>query len=348
MLMSTVACSFTSDSSGAGGSHGLGDSADGGDGMVAEDSGGDIGDDADDGAGTGGDNDGDSGGADDLPPPNDDGPGTPARLEINGGAGFDFEIMAPNGSQPVTLAVKNVGGEQATAIVPSVLSTEFVYVGGFPGEGGTCGAALAPNETCVIGVAYRPLAWGFHETALRLSYDGGNGEAADAPLTGACGGLSANLLTNPGFEDGLTGWTPSPSSWTTSTGGAPEGSRYAYAGESSNNTFTLRQTVVVSQWSPVIDDGDLQVILRGSHRAGGWKNDPNYFVITFKDTDGMPLGTHEGNSNDWVDWQPLDVSPMAPVGTRAIEFAAVCTKSSGTQCDGYYDAISVQGRFPPQ
>ena len=126
-----------------------------------------------------------------------------------------------------------------------------------------------------------------------------------------------NMLANPGFESGLTGWTATPGSST--VGGTPaawQGASYFDAG--SNSVATVEQTINLTAsgfTAQDIDTQNLNVIFGGRVRSG--TANPlaaGTIQVTFYDASGNVLATYNAVATNTTDrWELVGASQSIPV-----------------------------------
>lgn len=97
---------------------------------------------------------------------------TPALLTISDGPTYTFATIAYGATSTKTLTVNNAGGVTASSLTAGTLSAPFSFAGGsgYPGAGGTCGAALASSANCTVVVEFNPTAAGSFAGTLQLNY----------------------------------------------------------------------------------------------------------------------------------------------------------------------------------
>lgn len=85
-----------------------------------------------------------------------------ALLSVSGGPVYDYGSVTVDTTVDRFFTVTNIGSRKATQITGSFyLSVNFSFTGGsFPGEGGTCGSDLAPQDTCTVAVRFYPRSFG--------------------------------------------------------------------------------------------------------------------------------------------------------------------------------------------
>jgi hypothetical protein len=98
---------------------------------------------------------------------------------------FDYGFHATGSSTPHTFELVNVGAAKATGIAAVTLPAQFVYVGGYPGAGGTCGATLAAATSCTLVVNYAPSSGGPVTGTIAVNYvDGQAQQTAKRDVSG--------------------------------------------------------------------------------------------------------------------------------------------------------------------
>ncbi|MFT6396468.1 MAG: hypothetical protein ACJAYU_001211 [Bradymonadia bacterium] len=167
------------------------------------------------------------------------------------------------------------------------------------------------------------------------------------PDDGVCG-----LVTNPGAEDGLAGWTVTRGSFVTVEGSGFAGTPDAYEGDSSfaagdSGSSELAQTLEVSEWAADIDAGGVQFTLSAQVRT--WSGDDEA-ALAFRTFDAAELLLSESSGGPWTrdSWTARSVTGELPVGTRTIDITLQGTRNVGSDNDAYFDAVSgcVGGETP--
>ncbi len=165
-----------------------------------------------------------------------------------------------------------------------------------------------------------------------------------------------NLLTNPGAENGLTGWVTAEgapaailydtSGYPTSTGPGPgnRGARFFAGGTVARSRMT--QTVTLPNPAG-IDTGTTRYDLESW--LGGWtsQNDRAQFTVTFLNASGQTLSTvvlgpvtatDRGNVTGLF---LRSATGFVPVGSRSARAEGLVIRAGGTANDGYADALSL-------
>ncbi|MGE0859787.1 MAG: hypothetical protein AB7I01_20810 [Gammaproteobacteria bacterium] len=161
------------------------------------------------------------------------------------------------------------------------------------------------------------------------------------PLAGA-----ANLLANPGFEDGLNGWEASGGAALRSANPPPfEGDFYVFG--NSTALFAVAQEVdlladgTVNQQS--IDDGALKLLFGGYQAGFGTQTDAGQISVRLFGASGEQLNLVSlpsfFSNNTWVEQRGETF--LLP-GTRKVRFEFVGTRKQGSNNDAYLDAAFVE------
>ena len=159
--------------------------------------------------------------------------------------------------------------------------------------------------------------------------------------------IHANLLSNPGFESGLTDWQ-STNNVVIRTGDplAYEGTNYIF-GENTG-TFTIWQDIdlINSGVSAAqIDTGNLNILFGGWQ--SGWNgNDMGQITVRLFDTNNIEIAANSltafTSSQQWTE-QSGTISLLS--GTRFIRYEFTGTKNSGINNDAYLDAATLDVTF---
>ena len=303
-------------------------------------------DDDDDGAGgsDGGDSDDDD--DDDAVDEGDFDTGMPptdgAILEISDAPMFEFAVTGPGQTTTHLFEIQNIGSTPATDIEPDAMDPAFAFIGGFPGDGGTCGSELQPGADCLIEVAYSPVKWGPDVSQLVINYGNAAEETqAFTALAGKCGGITDNLLKNPTFDASFEGWSTSQGSWSRNWSTA-QLSYVALAGGS--GTHVLRQNLSLDPWSDAIATGNVTIIVSGEHWAESEGNDPHGFVVATFTDGGAETTAYESVMAGWG-WHSHSGTGSLPSDAADLAYALVC-QTTGNDCDGAFDDVSLQLQWP--
>ncbi len=165
------------------------------------------------------------------------------------------------------------------------------------------------------------------------------------------GWLSDNLLTNPGAEDGIEGWTVTAGTLESLTAGEcaglepHSGERYFVVGglcaDEAEIASAVQRVTLAPGASEAIDLG------LGTAWFGGWFRDydgtdlPEVEVIAYDDEDAE-LGTSGRLGQGSPQWVELTDRYPLPEGTRAVDFVLHGTRFGGTDNDSYLDDLSLR------
>ena len=154
-----------------------------------------------------------------------------------------------------------------------------------------------------------------------------------------------NLLTNPGFESGLTGWTASPSGGTQSASPTPfQGGSYFFAGP--NAVVTLDQTVSLTAsgiTTAQIDAGNQILVFGGRIRSAvKTPTDSGSISITFYDGSSNVISTTTDNADNLSSrWELVGSRIAIPAGARTARFRFTAVRNSGSANQSYLDGAFV-------
>ncbi len=173
---------------------------------------------------------------------------------------------------------------------------------------------------------------------LRLSSP--NIDAGDPVSDEALPSSYNNLLANPGFENGLTGWTATPGSATQGANpSAWQGGSYFDA--SSNAVATVEQTVDLTDsgfTDQQIDTQNLNVIFGGRVRSGTANpSAAGTIEVIFYDASNAVLAKYTAVATNTTDrWELVGASESIPVHARTAVFEFIADGKGGTD-DSYLD-----------
>jgi len=169
-------------------------------------------------------------------------------------------------------------------------------------------------------------------------------------FTTSAGGLSDNLLVNPGAEEGIFGWQADQGPLESldegeCDSGAPHSgdSFFAVGGvcEDGVDQAEASQRVELDDWVDAIDAGEARVLF------GGWTSsysgsDLAAIELRWLGEAGQELGTSERLSQPSDDWVQLQAIEAVPSGVRAVDFVIMGTRNAGEDCDAYIDELELQ------
>lgn len=156
---------------------------------------------------------------------------------------------------------------------------------------------------------------------------------------------AANLLVNPGFEDGYTGWVTTGSPDLRTTNPAPfEGTNYAFA--IANAHYTLQQDVDLLAAGFLAADVDGGTLLA---HFGGWQagfetqTDEGQIRLYFLDDTDNELGlTSLPYFHSNMTWTEQSGSAALLPGTRSLRFFFDGVRHAGSNNDAYLDAAYLE------
>ena len=202
-------------------------------------------------------------------------------------------------------------------------------------------AVLEPVEVAAAGTAYaethlRPVkgaAAGLIELAVAAT---AGTDAADARLTLLYIPKHANLLKNPGFEQGAQSWGLSQTKAEIDTTLARSGKASIRLHNPARASSTVSQSVVLNQKTPC------PILVRASSKAKGVSGSPGKGYSLYVDiyyTDGTPLyGTTHNFDTGTTDWQlaELYIEPTKPI--RNVNVYLLLRSKRGT---AWFDDVAV-------
>ena len=156
---------------------------------------------------------------------------------------------------------------------------------------------------------------------------------------------SGNLLSNPGFEQGLTDWTTDPAAL---AGVAPDGpaaydgANYFYAGPNTASGYAQQQVnLLQGGYSPTqIDSGTLTISFGGYTRSlAASTPDQGSITVSFIGASGTTvLGTMTVDStNPTTQWTLTSGTAALPVGTRFILYQFNANRETASDDNAYLD-----------
>jgi hypothetical protein len=194
------------------------------------------------------------------------------------------------------------------------------------------------------------------DTAAGLRFTSPTVDAGDPAVDlGVPAGLG-NLLANPGFENGVTGWAVNPGG--TVRGASPaafQGASYFFPNTS--NVGSAEQTIdlVAAGYTPAeLDGSDLVAVFGGRLRSAAEPaRDRGTITLTFLGAQGQVLGETVVKAANVADrWELLGGRAALPVGTRSVRFAFEAARHGGTTTDVYLDGaflrLTGEGYAPDQ
>ena len=178
--------------------------------------------------------------------------------------------------------------------------------------------------------------------------------AAAAVLTLGCSSAAqANLLTNPGFESGLSGWqtTGNVDLRTALSDPDPfEGLNYIFGRNTAAISVWQDIDVVASGFSAdAVDSGTLEVLFGGWQAGYQSQTDAGQITVSMLDKDLTEIG-HVSlasfySNNTWVEQSGVtDVLQ----GTRFLRYTFAGVRHTGSNTDAYLDAAYLEVRAVPE
>jgi hypothetical protein len=179
-----------------------------------------------------------------------------------------------------------------------------------------------------------------------------------APLVMQASVLTGNLLTNPGAESGLTGWTLTAGGTETGAGvdngsfdpgiNPHSGSYDFYGGD--GNGFSLggiQQTVSIvtgSVTTTLIDAGGVSADVSFWEQSlnQGTPSDEAYIKLTYLSGSNSVLGTNSSPAEYSLgSWTNYTDNFVVPTGTRSIEYTMEFQLEDGENIDSFVDDNSL-------
>lgn len=168
------------------------------------------------------------------------------------------------------------------------------------------------------------------------------GMDAGAPfLDAALPASYVNLLANPGFESGTTGWTVSPEG-TTRTGahGAYDGTAYFFSGSTAQGRAAQTVDLVSAGFAAAdLDSRDFVAVFSGRLRSSNEALvDQGQISLIFLNQSGVEIGRTTVAATNPIDrWELVGARATLPAGTRQIRYEFEGTRRTGTTNDAYLD-----------
>lgn len=191
---------------------------------------------------------------------------------------------------------------------------------------------LLPNTTYWWRVRYRDNEFNWSDWSSPVSFSTGNSI------------YTSNLLTNPGAESGMTGWTIEEGSVESLSNGqcggpAPfEGTKLFAVGGICSDTPIGRatQTVNVSSYASLIDSGNYKVKY-GAYMRDWESLDIPQVKIYFYNQSNALIGSSNWLSHNNPTWTLKQEILSIPINTRFIKFEMKGVRNNGSDNDSYID-----------
>jgi autotransporter-associated beta strand protein/parallel beta-helix repeat protein len=152
-----------------------------------------------------------------------------------------------------------------------------------------------------------------------------------------------NLLTNPSFESGITGWNTNPGAGTQGAVPSPfDGSKYFFAGATPDGFAEQTVDLVAAGFTAVqLDSQNVMAVFGGRMRSADEKpRDGGILTVTFLDQNGAEISHDTVQAQNAADrWELAGDHLHIPVGTRRVRyhFEAVRLSGGATAADAYLD-----------
>lgn len=261
------------------------------------------------------------------------------------GLDLSFPPVAVGGAATLTVEVSNDGMSDASALATATLDDPFHYIGGYPGEGGTCGQTIAGGETCTLVLNHAPTRLGRASGSLVLSYHDGTLSRTTAPasIKGDGTGLTENLVRNPSAADGVDHWMPTAlPAWSSiaDPSSADDGRSFGPADQSTADRH-LRQSVDISGYSGANEEAALRY--QFSVHAKSEVPSDDYRVSL--QVNGTWSTLMIGDQNTWNDVTANGTLPLGTLSSITVELTCI-TPIGFQDCDARFDAVSLRLAYP--
>ncbi|MBN92685.1 MAG: hypothetical protein CL928_01225, partial [Deltaproteobacteria bacterium] len=162
--------------------------------------------------------------------------------------------------------------------------------------------------------------------------------------------LSANLLLNPGAEQGIEHWTVTEGVLESLTSGECDGrepydgDRYFAVGglcEGESDYGEARQTVQLKEWLADVQAGRVRAHFGGMLRDWGGDDRPE-IRLDFVDAVGSTLDQSETLGLQATEWTEVSSALDVPVGAQAVDFVMMGTRNAGDDNDSYLDEVRLR------
>ena len=167
------------------------------------------------------------------------------------------------------------------------------------------------------------------------------------PTVSQANAAGANLLINPGAEEGMKGWVDPDNLWAAHANVAPHSGRYFFwpqRGPAAGNP-PQRDGVPVSTF--IYQDVPISAYAEGSSvTLSGWlcnyyqpPNDMATLILEFLNVSGSVIQSYqrEHRNNDWTEY--TIIAPI-PAGAATARVKLLATRYMGYNNDGYFDDLS--------
>jgi hypothetical protein len=167
--------------------------------------------------------------------------------------------------------------------------------------------------------------------------------------TAITGYLTGNLVNNGDAEAGTTNWTVDQGALESLAAGECNGispyagARYFAVGALCvENAFaSVHQDINVSAYAILIDAGEV-LVQYGGHLANWQNTDIPSFALQFLDASDAVIAGTDTTSHFLAAWTLKEQTVAVPVGTRAIRFILMGTRTAGADNDSYFDEVMLK------
>ena len=150
-----------------------------------------------------------------------------------------------------------------------------------------------------------------------------------------------NLLSNPGFENGLSSWSVNPGAATQGANPSPfDGEQYFVAGGSPVGTASQTIDFTAAGYTAAqLDSQDLMVVFGGRIRSSDAVPDAAaQITLTFLGASGTVLGQDTAKAGNVSDrWELVGDRVAVPAGTRSVTYAYQSLPLTGSANDSCLD-----------
>jgi hypothetical protein len=153
---------------------------------------------------------------------------------------------------------------------------------------------------------------------------------------------ATNLLADPGFEQGLTGWSTNASATTASANPAPfEGTQYFSAGGTQVGFAQQTVDLVAAGFTAAqLDAQNLYTLFGGRVRSvAATPVDQGILTLTFQDASHNTISTDTVKAQNFTDrWELAGDRILLPAGTRFVTYRFEADRESGIADSSFLDA----------
>ncbi|MCH9685730.1 MAG: choice-of-anchor D domain-containing protein [Deltaproteobacteria bacterium] len=293
--------------------------------------------------------------ADTGPPAETDDPVGPV-LTVSDPDGYDFGPRDIDSENTREFMVTNEGDQEAAGLT-FALSEPGVDAPGFAIIANECGDTLGAGQSCTVTAEFAPDLFGPHAGTLEIEYEGlaGATEMISREMIGVGIGLTGNLVTNGGGEDGATneappGWTLTAGNWVTSMGVTivpNSGAHFIWPGNGipGLSEYSMFQQIPVAGLTTWGDAEDVLFHVSIWARSFDPGNDPMRFTVRFQDGGGANVGEFSSPDFSTPMWTELVGMFEAPRSTGLVQLVLSCSQVSGLSCSAFFDDIEIRAEY---